>query len=57
MSLDDRQHVEACAIIRSLVEGPPDPYAILTARNWLRENHPPPESYMAAVRSLVEEEA
>ena len=50
MSLDDRQHVEAVAIIRRLRESP-DPAALLAADHWLRENHPAPEVYIAALKA------
>jgi hypothetical protein len=59
MSLDDVKHVEAVAIMRTLIESPwgygmPDELK-QTAEAWLTENHPPPEAYMAAMRSRVRE--
>jgi hypothetical protein len=50
------EHVEAVAIIRRLVEGPgDDPEAVLAARNWLADNHPQPEAYALAAKSLGKE--
>lgn len=53
MSLNDRQHVEAVAIIRALVQVTPtelkgDAYG--AAVQWLEENHPSPAAYMNALR-------
>ncbi len=53
MSLDDRQHVEAVAIIRRLHEAPHDDQGHLAAEIWLRENKPPPDVYLAALRAGV----
>ena len=54
MSLNDRQHVEAVAIMRALIEDPLGPASEGTAqraaRQWLAENHPGPAAYMAALR-------
>lgn len=66
MALGDREHVEAVAIIRNLLcaLGPReelDGYAreCATAGDvWLRENHPPAEVYVAALKdshALTEE--
>lgn len=57
MALDDLQHVEAVAIIRNLVLalGPRealDDYAhdcAIAGDVWLKENHPDPAVYMAAL--------
>jgi hypothetical protein len=52
MSLNDRQHVEAVAIIRRMAEAKRiegDPEAWAAARGWLRENHPSTEMYLAAL--------
>lgn len=55
MALDDVKHVEAVAIIRRLVESP-DLEGRDAAQVWLEANHPPPEAYAAAARSLTEPE-
>jgi hypothetical protein len=54
MALGDRQHVEAVAILRRLVEEDErDEDARLAAKVWLRENHPEPEVYIAAIKEAV----
>lgn len=60
MSLDDRQHVEAVAIVRSLrdltlglCDQPEEVDAVKAADVWLRENHPSPEVYVAALRGAA----
>ena len=50
MALNDRQHVEAVAIIRALLEDPLGPMPLRAAHQWLAENHPEPGVYMAALR-------
>ena len=58
MALGDRQHVEAVAIIRNLLAalGPRedlDEYAqdcAIAGEVWLRENHPEPDVYVAALK-------
>lgn len=60
MALNDRQHVEAVAITRRMAEalghlGFGDMAECVAARQWLRENHPEPEVYMAALRDVEEE--
>lgn len=52
--LDDLRHVEAVAVIRALVEDPSDLQANLAAAQWLRENHPSPETYMSALRASAD---
>lgn len=51
--LDDRAHVEAVAILRRLLEaqasGLADPDAQLAAVVFLREHHPEPGVYLAAL--------
>lgn len=54
MALDDVKHVEAVAIIRALVERP-DVQARDAALGWLEDNHPNPEAYAVAARSLGKE--
>jgi hypothetical protein len=62
MALNDLQHVEAVAILRSiqdahdqeLVRLPPDLVAAVDV--WLRENHPAPHTYMAAMSQSVASE-
>lgn len=54
MSLGDRQHVEAVAIIRSFVElfeyeGRGDYDEVKAGKQWLAENHPKPSEYVAAI--------
>lgn len=51
--LDDVKHVEAVAIMRTLVEDPSDFHAQRAAEQWLAENHPAPEVYVAALSSLA----
>lgn len=57
MALDDRQHVEAVAIMRRLAEcvehAVRDTEALIAAEVWLGECHPDPEVYMAAVHRLA----
>jgi hypothetical protein len=60
MALGDRQHVEAVAIMRALLEAgagrdfdPLGPSPYLAAEVWLRENHPEPAVYMAAVAGVA----
>jgi hypothetical protein len=59
MALGDRQHVEACAILRRLADaterGAADPEAVSAARLWLMENHPDPATYVAAIRNMSED--
>ena len=50
MALNDRQHVEAVAIMRALLEDPLGPMQQRAAHQWLGENHPEPAVYMAALR-------
>jgi hypothetical protein len=55
VALDDRQHVEAVAIMRRLVEGRYEPFGVdpetyHAANQWLKENHPEPSVYVAAMR-------
>lgn len=62
MALDDVQHVEAVAIMRRLADTaayamPRDPEAVEAAEKWLKANHPEPGAYMAAMASMVREEA
>ena len=52
MSLNDRQHVEAVAIIERLITPFPDPIVVEGAKQWLKENHPEPAAYMAAMTAL-----
>lgn len=54
--LEDREHVEAVAIMRRMADARTadlDPAAWVAAEQWLRENHPAPEVYMAAVASMA----
>lgn len=51
--LDDVKHVEAVAVVRALIESPGDLRANLAAQQFLKENHPPPEAYMAAMSALA----
>jgi hypothetical protein len=55
MSLGDREHVEAVAIIRQFVETSEalnlhDADAVKAGRQWLAENHPTPAVYVAAIK-------
>jgi hypothetical protein len=52
MALGDVQHVEAVSIIRRLVDYSQDPEGLVAARAWLEENHPSPEAYVAAARTV-----
>jgi hypothetical protein len=59
--LDDRQHVEAVAIMQRMVDAPLaavalDPEAWAAAKQWLRENRPEPAVYMAALASRAPRE-
>lgn len=55
--LDHVRHVEAVAMIRRGLEGPPLlPAERAAIEGWLEENHPPPEAYSAAMSSMVEQE-
>lgn len=53
MALNDQAHVEAVAIIRQFVQaaefGIADTEAMRAGRQWLKENHPRPEVYVAAL--------
>lgn len=51
--LDDAAHVEAVAVIRAMLEDPANPMPRMAAKQWLLENHPSPEAYMAALRARV----
>lgn len=62
--LDDVKHVEAVAVVRALVAELSEFHAIEgiacsdsmgAAEQWLAENHPSPEAYVAAMTSLVAE--
>lgn len=48
--LDDVRHVEAVAVVRALLnQEPGDDTPRRAAEQWLRENHPSPAAYMAAL--------
>jgi hypothetical protein len=53
MALDDVRHVEACALMRNMLDDSPllsdDVHDTVVA--WLEENHPPPGAYVAAARA------
>lgn len=54
--LDDVKHVEAVAIMRTIIEEPGVYYVMPgglkeAVEGWLEENHPPPSAYIAAMRS------
>lgn len=57
MSLNDRQHVEAVAIMQRLLDVAShfgaDEEGQRAATQWLGENHPEPSVYMAAMRAMV----
>jgi hypothetical protein len=55
MALDDRQHVEAVAIIRRLMQPTYDRETMIAAEVWLRENHPEPAVYINALASSEEQ--
>lgn len=57
MSLNDRQHLEAVAIMRRMFEARiagVDPEAWMAAEVWLAENHPLPAVYMAALQDMLD---
>jgi hypothetical protein len=59
LALNDRQHVEAVAITRRMAEaldrlGFGYTTECIAARQWLRENHPRPEVYAAALEDVEE---
>lgn len=51
--LDDVKHVEAVAVVRALLDRPHDAIVNDAAQQWLKENHPTPEMYMAAMASFA----
>lgn len=53
MALDHVQHVEAIAIIKELAAYGTGSVAE-AALAWCAENRPPPEAYMAAMKSRVQ---
>lgn len=59
MALNDRQHVEAVAIMRCLLDAVEhvdcDRAGKQAATQWLAENHPQPAVYMAAMRAQIDE--
>lgn len=57
MALTDVEHVEAVALINGILDAAPTlPPEIRTgAEGWLKEHHPEPSAYMAAMRSLAED--
>lgn len=50
MSLDDREHVEAVAIIHRLAEDPNDAEARTAGMAWLVENYPSSEVHRSALQ-------
>lgn len=55
MALTDVEHVEAVALINAILDHAPSlPQPIREgAEGWLKEHHPEPAAYMAAMSSLV----
>lgn len=53
--LDDKEHIEAIAMVNALLENPDDPYVIDVATQWVHGITPGPDVYMNALISFQQE--